>query len=346
MTPAVWPRDDVLSERLMTIDPHSGEITDWHVGDLGSMLSPGDVLVVNDAATLPASLQAVTSAGETLEVRLLATTDSLSWTAVLFGAGDWRTPTEHRPMPPHVRVGETSAFGDSLRAQVQQVGCDAPRRIRLRFDSGIEAIWPAIYRLCKPIQYAYAKEPLPLFQVQTRYASRPWAAELPSAGRPLTWGTLLSARTRGVRVASVTHATGLSSAGDALLDGAMPWPEQFEIPIETIQAVRGASRVIAIGTSVVRALEGCAARHGGSLRAERAETDLVIRPGFVPRIVDGLLTGIHDPTGTHFEMLRAFAADSLLRRAHQHAEDSGYLCHEFGDSCLILSQKRRVRPPA
>ena len=346
MSPATWPRDDVLSERLLTIDPQSGAVRDRRVVELGSMLRPGDLLVVNDAATFPASLQAWTSDRQPIEVRLLPRDNDAAWTAVLFGAGDWRTPTEHRPPPPRLRAGDRIVFDDTIQATVRDVDSRTPRRVRLAFNSSDDTIWPAIYRLGKPVQYAYVKDTLALFHVQTRYGSRPWAAELPSAGRPLTWGTLLDARARGVEIATLTHATGLSSTGDAELDAVMPWPERFEIPRETVEAVARARRVIAVGTSVVRALEGCAARHDGRLAAEMAQTDLVVRAGFHPTIVDGILTGIHDRGATHFDMLHAFADDSLLLRAHAHAERAGYSCHEFGDSCLILSDSPSVPRPA
>ena len=143
-----------------------------------------------------------------------------------------------------------------------------------------------------------------------------------------------------MRFASLTHAAGLSSTGDAALDAALPRPERFDIPASTVEAIHAAraaaGRVVAVGTTVVRALEGRALQSGGRLTPGEGVTDLLMGPGFVPRVVSGLLTGVHDPTTSHYALLQAFAPLPLLREAAQLAEQRGYLGHEFGDSCLIL----------
>jgi S-adenosylmethionine:tRNA ribosyltransferase-isomerase len=157
-------------------------------------------------------------------------------------------------------------------------------------------------------------------------------------GRPLTWRVLQEVRARGIGIVPLTHAAGLSSTGDAAIDAALPLPERFDIPGATVAAVArtraAGGRVVAVGTTVVRALEGAAA--GGSLIAGEGETGLRIARGYRPRVVDGLLTGVHVPGESHFDLLQAFASDALLRDALAHAEREGYLAHEFGDSCLIL----------
>ncbi len=166
--------------------------------------------------------------------------------------------------------------------------------------------------------------------------------EAPSAGFPLTWGLLLALRERGVRLATLTHAAGLSSTGDAALDAVLPRPERFDIPAATvalIQATRAqGGRVVAVGTTVVRALEGRALQCGGMLRPGEGVTDLLMGPGFVPRVVDGLLTGMHEPTTSHYTLLQAFAPLPLLNEAASLAEGLGYLGHEFGDACLLLPE--------
>jgi len=166
--------------------------------------------------------------------------------------------------------------------------------------------------------------------------------EMPSAGRPLRWSQLLQLRRQGISVVSLTHAAGLSSTGDAALDGALPLAEHFEIPQATAEAIsqakRSGGRVVAVGTTVVRALEGSFAQRG-HLLASAGRTDLRIGPGFRPKVVDGLLTGIHEPGTSHFELTQAFASAGLLERAQAHAAARGYLSHEFGDSMLILGSK-------
>jgi len=339
MIPARWPREDALEERLLAIDPRAAALRDLHLRDLPVLLRPADLLVLNDAATLPGSLLGRSEQGEPLEARLLAELPSGAFRAVLFGPGDWRTPTEHRPPPPLLARGARVAFGE-LEAAVEGVSPLSPRLVELRFDRRGDALWTRLYRAGRPVQYSYARGPLEMWHVQVAYASRPWAAEMPSAGRPLRWELLLALRGRGVRLASVTHAAGLSSTGDPKLDAALPMPERFEVPAATVAAVECArsegGRVIAVGTSVTRALEGAAEQNRGRLRAGAGETGLVLGPGYRPRVVDGLLTGVHEASASHYALLRAFAPADLLARATEHADQAGYLTHEFGDSWLIL----------
>ena len=342
MIPARWPREDTASERLLVIDPHAGSLRDATIGELPRLLRPGDLLVMNDAATLPASLPGRGPAGESIEARLLGELGSGAFRAVLLGAGDWRQRTEDRAAPAPVAAGARLTFGE-LGATVERVSRLSPRLVELRFDRAGADFWMALYRAGRPVQYSYAARPFELWHVQVPYASRPWAVEMPSAGRPLRWEILLALRGRGVRFAAVTEAAGLSSTGDPAIDAALPLAERFEVPAATVEAVRAArrarGRVVAVGTSVARALEG-AATADGILTPGSGETDLIIGPGYRPRIVDGLLTGTHEPAASHFALLHAFAPAALLARASDHAERSGYLGHEFGDSWLVLPAPR------
>jgi S-adenosylmethionine:tRNA ribosyltransferase-isomerase len=344
---AAWPREQSEAERLLVVDPAAGEMADFAVRDLPSHLRAGDLLVVNDAATLPASLEGHDTDGAPVEVRLVGPAEEGTWTAAVLGAGNWRWRTEDRPPPPPLPAGSTLAFGSAhgdgapaLRATVVAVSAVSPRLVRLAFDRQGDDLWSAVYRRGRPVQYSYVRAPLALWHVQTAYASRPWAAEAPSAGRPLTWRVLLEARRRGIALAAVTHAAGLSSTGEPALDAALPLPERFDVPAETVVAVTRAravrGRVVAVGTTVVRALEGAADANGGRLRAGEGRTSLRVDRHFRPRVVDGVLTGVHQPGESHFDLLQAFAPEPLLRRALAHAEHEGYLAHEFGDSCLIL----------
>lgn len=342
MSPATWPRDNPLDERLLLVDPRAGTLRDARVRDLPTMLRAGDLLVVNDAATLPASLRGHTVDGLPVEARLAgAMGGDGQFRAVLFGAGDHRTRTEDRPPPPALAAGDHVFFGEGLSAEIASVSPISPRLVELVFGERGARLWTALYRHGRPVQYAYVAAPLELWHTQTRYGSRPWAAEMPSAGRPLAWELLLDAIRRGVSVAAITHAAGLSSTGDPALDAALPLPERFAIPEETARAVRETrergGRVIAVGTTVARALEGSAALHGGAIAPGEGMTDLVLNQRSRPVVVDGLLTGMHEPTASHFHLLEAFAPPDLLRRAHAHAEAEGYLAHEFGDSTLVLA---------
>ncbi len=340
MTPATWPRAAPDEARLLRIDPGRAALSDARIADLPRILRAGDLVVVNDAATLPASLGGRTSGGEVVEVRLLGSAHGGDFTAVLFGGGDWRARTEDRPPPP-LREQDRLILGKDLVATLTGVSPLSARLVTLRFDREGEALWSALYLHGRPVQYSYIERPLALVHVQTAYASRPWAAELPSAGRPLTLGLLLRLRRGGVGLATLTHAAGLSSTGDPILDAQLPLPEPFEIPLDTVEAVErtkaAGGRVVAVGTTVVRALEGAAAAGEGRLHPGPGVTDLRIGAAYRPRVVDGLLTGIHEPGTSHFALLTAFAPTALLERAYQYAEAAGYVGHEFGDSSLIQS---------
>ena len=337
--------------RVLRVEPQLGALLDGRASDLALWLEPGDLLVVNDAGTLPASLFGRTGDGAPLEVRLAAERAPGAWAAVLFGEGDWRARTEDRPPPPRLEPGERLVLsegpGARLRAQVRAVSRLSPRLVELRFEPEGDAFWAALFRAGRPVQYSHLEHELELGDVQTAYATRPWAVEAPSAGLPLTSGLLVELRRRGVGIAAVTHAAGLSATGDPALDAALPLPERTEVAAAAVAAVvetraRG-GRVVAAGTSVVRALESAAGRHGP--RASTGVTNLRVGPEYQPRVVDGLLTGIHEPGTSHFELLQAFAPREALDAALAFAEAHGYLGHEFGDALLVLPPRRSARTP-
>jgi S-adenosylmethionine:tRNA ribosyltransferase-isomerase len=333
---ATAPRRGFQTERLLVIDPLTRRFGDYRIRELPQLLNPGDVLVVNDAATLPASLRVDAE----LELRLVSAEQDGTFRAVAFGAGDFRQPTEARRAPRPLAEGERLQFGPELAARVVQVDPQDARLVRLRFETAGATFLSALYRHARPIQYAYAVEPLALWDVQNRYASRPWAFELPSAGHPLTFEALFDIEKRGATLTHVTHAASISSTGSATLDARLPLAERYEIgaPAASIlaRARQQGSRIIAAGTSVVRALEGHADEHG-NVAAGSGETALRLSGSYEPRLVDGLLTGLHEPGTSHFELLEAFAPRQLLLRAVDHAARTGYLQHEFGDSCLVLA---------
>ncbi|HEU4537140.1 MAG TPA: S-adenosylmethionine:tRNA ribosyltransferase-isomerase [Polyangiaceae bacterium] len=346
MKPARWPRE--RGRKLLCLDPAAGAFFDADLGRLPALFRPGDLLVVNDAATLPGSLRGASEAGEPVELRLLAREGDL-WSAVAFGAGDWRTPTELRPPPPALGPGARLTFSapepgpwpaPPLAARVERVSELSPRLLELRFEAEGAALWRALYAAGRPVQYSYLAGPLSLWHVQTSYAARPWAAEAPSAGFALRWGVLSALARHGVRLAALTHAAGLSSTGHEALDAALPRPERYDIPARTARLVdetrRAGGRVVAVGTTVVRALEGSAAANGGRVVAGEASTGLKLGPRSTLRAVDGLLTGLHEPGTSHFSLLEAFAPAPLVLRSLEHARAAGYEGHEFGDAGLVL----------
>jgi len=338
------PRAEPNRERLLVIDPELDSQADFSITDLPDFLERGDALILNDAATLPASLRAAVD----LELRLLSLLDDGTWLALSFGEGDARMPTELRGKPRELWAGSRLDFGSGLSARVVAVDRASPRLLRIAFEQTGSLLWQALYRAASPIQYAYIERPLSLWDVQNAYSARPWAFELPSAGKPLRFETLFRIEARGVNIAHVTHAAGISSTGDPELDQRLPLTERYEIGESSAALVNqtklAGGRVIAVGTSVTRALE--AASESGSVRAGRESTSLLLGPGSRLRSCDALLTGLHEPGTSHYALLEAFAPRALLDRSFRHAERAGYEQHEFGDSCLILRGALRATPKA
>ena len=349
MRPATAPRKRRQDTRMLILSPQTDALTDGTIDDLPGWLSPGDLVVVNDAATLPASLHYRTAQGLSQELRVVRIDESATGTdlwVVLFGSGDWHTPTEHRPAPIAVAVGDVLTLSADLSLHVAEISPLSPRLVRMRPAQTGTALWSALYALGQPIQYSYLQEPLMPWSVQTVYGGRPWAVEMPSAGRPLCWQMLAALRRRGISVATLTHATGLSSTGDAALDACLPLPERYDIPESTAQAIAltkaQGGRVIAIGTTVVRALESAtrqafAEGHPiGTVRAGTAIATLRLSADTQRFVVDGILSGLHGPGESHFDLLSAFCPAPLLSQAFSHADQHGYQCHEFGDVELIV----------
>ncbi len=309
---------------------------------LVEFLRSEDLLIANDAATLPASLHGVhTDTGRLIEVRLagrpsLRPEDVGRFSAVIFGQGDFRMRTEDRPAPPPLAVGDRLALGP-LRASVEQL-LDHPRFVSLIFDGTADQIWAGLAHHGRPIQYAHIKTPLALWDVWTRIAGPPVAFEPPSASFALDWHVLATLRERGTEFATITHAAGISSTGDDDLDHLLPFDEPYRIPEATAFAIRRAKarggRVIAVGTSVVRALEN-AATGGGHVQAGEGLARERLGQTSQLRVVDAILSGTHEPGTSHYELLRAFLDDATLLRTTAELDAGGYRTHEFGDSVFI-----------
>ena len=330
---------DRLSRKLLTVDA-SGAIQHLCRADLGTLFRPGDLVVANDAATIPASLLGEHQpTGDPVEIRLAAfvrAADPTRFVAVAFGGGDHQTVTESRPMPPALAIGDHLGLGP-LVAVVERL-LDHPRLIEVRFHADPPEIFAGLARHGKPIQYAHVPAPLALWDVWTNLASKPFAFEAPSAGYALDWQTLTTWRRRGIELVTLTHAAGISSTGDPDLDKRLPFDEPYIIPENTSNAIaetraRGGS-IIAIGTTVVRALES-AATIDGIVRAGHGVARGRIGPKTQLRVIDTILSGTHEPSESHFELLRAFADDPVLLSAHRTATERNYRSHEFGDFVLI-----------
>jgi S-adenosylmethionine:tRNA ribosyltransferase-isomerase len=334
--------------RLLVIDAHGCLAHEPRRGFV-ERLRPRDLVVANDAATLPASLHGVhLPSGEAIEVRLagrasLALDDVRDFSAVVFGPGDHRIRTEDRPAPPALRGGDLLALGSSgsaaLYATVQRT-LGHPRLAALRLHGTPDAIWAGLARHGKPVQYAHMAQPLKLWDVWTPIAGAPVAFEPPSAGFVLDWASVRRLRQRGAGFATLTHAAGLSSTGDPALDARLPLDEPYFLPAATVRAIHEAwahgGRIIAVGTTVVRALEHAASRsRSAGLPAGPGLATQKIGPHTTLQVVDVLLSGTHEAGSSHHELLRAFADEGSLRRADAALEHEGYRTHEFGDSVWV-----------
>jgi S-adenosylmethionine:tRNA ribosyltransferase-isomerase len=330
-----------MSAKLLVVDAREGL---RHVArhTFADILRAGDLVVANDAATLPASLHGThVRSGEPIEVRLAGrpslSTDVADYSAILFGAGDFHTRTEDRPQPPALSSGDTLVLGP-LSATVTAL-LEHPRFISLHFHGSSDAIWSGIARHGRPVQYAHVQAPLALWDVWTPIASPPVAFEPPSAGFALDWQMIAAIRAHHIGFATITHAAGISSTGDPQLDRRLPFDEPYDIPRSTALAIErtraAGGRIVAIGTTVVRALEH-SAMDDDTVRAGARVATQRIGPGTPLRVVDAILTGVHERGTSHFELLRAFADDSVLSAAEKELMTHGYRAHEFGDSVLVF----------
>ena len=245
MIAASRPEQRAPDAKVLAVD-RAGRLRHWPRRDVVRLFQPGDLVIANDAATIPASLTGRhVPSGRRIEARL-AGRESLdvdrvtSFVAVLFGFGDFRMRTEDRPPPPLVELGERLQFGP-LRAVVTRRLHDHPRLVVLEFDGPPAAIWEGLARHGRPVQYAHVTEPLVLWDTWTPIAAAPVAFEPPSAGFALDWQALASMRARRVRFATITHAAGLSSTGDPALDSLLPFDEPYRIPERTAWELRASA---------------------------------------------------------------------------------------------------------
>jgi len=309
--------------RLLVAGP--GRMTHARFSQLGDFLAPGDLVVVNTSGTLAAAVDGHW-AGAPVTVHFSAELEDGGWVV------------EVRPATGPVaglRPGQVITLDDGAALVL-----DRPRpagqarlwRARARIDGGAAAF---LARHGRPIRYGYVPRQWPLADYQTVFAREPGSAEMPSAGRPFTARLVTELVSRGVTVAPIVLHTGVSSQEP----GEPPQPEPYRVPPATARLVNSArqagGRVIAVGTTVTRALESVA-EPDGTVRPGQGVTGLVLGPARPARAVAGLVTGWHAPGASHLALLTAVAGRRLVERAYAEALRTGYRWHEFGDSCLLL----------
>lgn len=302
---------------------------------LGEHLRAGDVLVVNDSATVAAQLDAISQRHGPVVVHLATPLDDGSWVVELRRAPD----ADRALLDAEPGDGVAVAAGTAtlrLVAPYPEAGSSptgSGTRLWRAEATGADLAGVA-HRYGRPISYGYLADRYPLADYQTVFGHRPGSAEMASAGRPFTEALVTRLVARGITFAPVTLHTGVSSqeAGEA------PQAERYAVPASTAAVVNAAraagGRVIAVGTTATRALES--AVEGRRVVARRGWTTRVVSPGDPPQVVAGLITGWHDPQASHLLLVEAVAGPELTQAAYRAASSSGYLWHEFGDSCLFL----------
>ncbi|MBO0810635.1 MAG: S-adenosylmethionine:tRNA ribosyltransferase-isomerase [Microlunatus sp.] len=316
--------------RLLVAD--QAGITHTTFGELAEHLRAGDLLVINNSATVAGQLDAELLGRGPVVVHIATRLD------------DGSRVVELRTAPDARRAVLDAAPGDIVRAHGLTLTLMAPYPRRSSPVRDGNRLWravldrpvqPVLERHGRPISYGYLDRHYPLEAYQSVFAIRPGSAEMPSAGRPFTTDLVTRLVARGIGIAPITLHTGLSSqeAGEA------PQPERYEVSAATARLVNATKaaggRIIAVGTTATRALES-AADNDRSVVASVGWTERVVTPAHPPRVVDGLITGWHDPGASHLLLVEAVAGAGLAQRAYDAAVSGSYLWHEFGDSALLL----------
>lgn len=298
------------------------------VRDLADVLHPGDLLVVNTSATLPAAVPLLGQRhGESVHV------------STQLDDGDWVVEVRRAGNTGPGRTGKDDvlALRGGLHLRVRSPHPEGQTRLWRGTPDAEAEMADYLAEHGGPIGYGYLAHPVPLEALQTVYADQPGSAEMPSAGRPLSQDLLVRLMAKGVVVAPVVLHTGVSSQEKH----EPPQPEPYTVPAGTARLVGSTHdagrRVVAVGTTVVRALES-AADATGNVHPSTGWTDLVLGPNRPARAVDGILTGLHEPEASHLHLLVAVAGRAQVRRAYAAAvaDPDGYLWHEFGDTMLFL----------
>jgi S-adenosylmethionine:tRNA ribosyltransferase-isomerase len=333
--PAEWrglARDEV---RLLVARPDGVVHTRFRA--IGDHFERGDLLVFNDSRTEARALDATLAGRGAVVLHLAQRLRDHIWAVEL------------RTAPNARRAVLDADRGDVVTTRGLRLTLTAPHPSRASSPTGRgNRLWRAavtgdvtteVRAHGRPIAYGYLDRRYPLAVYQSVFGVHPGSAEMPSAGRPFTSELVTKLVARGIQVAPVTLHTGVSSqeAGEA------PMPEWFEVTATTARIVRetklAGGRVVAVGTTVTRALESAVVRRGrrgGTVRAARGWTDRVVTPRHPPAVIDGLITGWHDPYASHLLLVEAVAGRALTQRAYDEAVAAGYLWHEFGDSALLL----------
>ncbi|MGH2791592.1 MAG: S-adenosylmethionine:tRNA ribosyltransferase-isomerase [Actinomycetota bacterium] len=322
-------RDDV---RMLVSSVATGDVCHQHFTDLPDVLDPGDVVVINTSGTLPAALSAVAADGRLLAVHLSTHLPGDLWIVEL------RLPSANGSTPFFAADVDRLMLPDGASARLlapyaMDRGLAVSRRLWLAELSVPGELHSFLHQHGKPITYGPRSHPIERYQ--TVFANEPGSAEMPSAGRAFSPELIARLVSGGIEIAPLLLHTGVSSPEAH----EPPYEEYYRVPDATAARVTSARaegrRVVAVGTTAVRALETVVDSRG-AVHPGEGWTRLVVTPRGGVRSVDGLLTGWHEPRSSHLSMIEAIAGRPVLETAYAAALEHGYLWHEFGDLHLIL----------
>ncbi|MEO6471579.1 MAG: S-adenosylmethionine:tRNA ribosyltransferase-isomerase [Aeromicrobium sp.] len=305
-----------------------GIITHAHFHELPRFMRSGDLLVVNDSSTTSAAVDAQVD-GIDVVLHFSTWLDDGSWVVEV------RSTDGHVADWARLEAGLKIRLPHGVTATLVEPWLPSGRRLWTADIRGTASVVEWLARQGRPITYSYVRERWSAGYYETVFGRRPGSAEMPSAGRPFTDRLVTELVASGIAVAPITLHTGVSSPES----GEPPSPERFAVSAATarlVEATRAAGhRVIAVGTTVTRALE-TVATEDGLVRPDAGWTNLVLSTERPTRVVDGLITGWHAPGASHLDLLEAVVGPQAVREAYDSALKTGYLWHEFGDSALLL----------
>lgn len=319
--------------KLLVINRGNGSTFNSTFNHLSDFLKKGDLLIFNSSRTLPASLKTIRSKKNLpSEIRLAEHLPDDSWLVLILFEGEKKNDSA-------LKAGQRIEFDAGLTAVIEDRDSRNPRLWKVRFsEKGAELI-NIFYKIGKPIRYGYISAPLPLEYYLTVFAVDPGSSEMPSAGRAFTWKMLFDLKNNNIATSFVTLHTGLSSYMDDNLTSHPISEEEYFVPHGAAAKIRetkaAGGRIIAVGTTVVRALESAAANTGKVIPGH-CYTNLKITPEYKLKVADGLITGFHEPEASHLNLISAFLNPAQIKKAYEEAIEKKYLWHEFGDLCLIL----------
>ena len=327
--------------RMLVSNAGSDTIAHSRFSDLPQWLSPGDLLVVNTSGTLKAALTARTRTGHHFELHLSTQLPGNFWVVEVRRPGPAASLPFRDALAGAVFELEAGGVVTVLAPYPFGGALNAPSRLWIAALELDGPVLPYLERFGSPIRYSYVNRSWPESMYQTVFATEPGSAEMPSAGRPFTAELVTRLVSAGIQIAPLLLHTGVAS----LEDHEPPYEEYFRVTPETADRVNSTRhagrRVVAVGTTVVRALETVTDARGTSSAGE-GWTSLVIGPERPLRAVNAIITGLHEPHATHLAMVEQVIAAaggehpaSHLGRAYAEAQQAGYLWHEFGDSHLI-----------